>query len=52
MRVVPVAEAKARLEASALYLRREQESAATHVMAQAKAAWYVDPKFRPRWEDK
>lgn len=47
------AECEARLEASALYRRREYESRLTEVRARLSALWYGDPQFRERyWEAK
>lgn len=38
-----------RLETSPLYIRREREAAERKTAARIAAAWYLDPKFTPRW---
>lgn len=41
-----------RLESSPIYRRREAAYALAHVKAQAKAHWYLSPKFIERWPDR
>ena len=39
----------ARLEASGLYRRREQDAQTAQADARLRALWYLSPSFKPRW---
>jgi hypothetical protein len=53
MRHLPLTaqQARERLEASALYRRREREASETHSESKLRALWYLDPKFQPRYQE-